>query len=111
MRGSDQFMEHIEDTITAFCEAVLCDGAINSYRGFGRKQKREGSLDYLMPETPFRLFATDNYFEQYDGPNVFAVKGQKIFVASGWPTQYGNCRSSGVRSFPNFFYYSINVLP
>ena len=35
-----------------------------------------------MSETPFEPFTTDNYFEQYDIPTVFVVKGQKIIVAS-----------------------------
>lgn len=35
-----------------------------------------------MSETPFEPFTTDNYFEQYDIPTAFVVKGQKIVVAS-----------------------------
>lgn len=82
MRYSEQFMEHIEYAFTAFCRIVLRNAAISAYRDFGRKQKHEVSLDYLMSETPFEPFATDNYFEQYDIPTVFVVKGQKIIVAS-----------------------------
>ena len=82
MRYSEQFMEHIEYTFAAFCRVVLRNEAINAYRDFGRKQKREVSLDYMMSETPFEPFTTDNYFEQYDKPTVFVVKGQRIVVAS-----------------------------
>lgn len=58
--------------------------SFNGYRDFGRKQKHEVSLDYLMSETPFEPFTTDNYFEQYvyEKPTVFVVKGQEIIVAS-----------------------------
>ena len=63
MRYSEQFMEHIEYTFAAFCKIVLRNAAISAYRDFGRKQKREVSLDYLMSETPFEPFTTDNYFE------------------------------------------------
>ena len=82
MRYSEQFKEHIEYTFAAFCKVVLRNEAINAYRDFGRKQKREVSLDYLMSETPFEPFTTDNYFEQYNRPTVFVVKGQRIVVAS-----------------------------
>lgn len=82
MRYSEQFMEHIEYTFAAFCRVVLRNEAINAYRDFGRKQKREVSLDYMMSETPFEPFTTDNYFEQYDKPTIFVVKGQRIVVAS-----------------------------
>ena len=82
MRYSEQFKEHIEYTFAAFCKGVLRNEAINAYRDFGRKQKREVSLDYLMSETPFEPFTTDNYFEQYNKPTVFVVKGQRIVVAS-----------------------------
>lgn len=46
------------------------------------KQKREVSLEYLISETPLEPFTTDTYFEQYDQPTFFAVKGQEIVVAS-----------------------------
>lgn len=82
MKYSEQFMEHIEYSFTAFCKTVLRNEAINAYRDFGRKQKREVSLDYLMSETPFEPSTMDNYFEQYDKPTVFVVKGQEIIVAS-----------------------------
>ncbi len=82
MRYSEQFMEHIEYTFAAFCKIVLRNVAISAHRDFGRKQKREVSLDYLMSETPFEPFTTDNYFEQYDKPTVFIVKGQEIIVAN-----------------------------
>lgn len=82
MRYSEQFMEHIEDAFNAFCRVVLRNEAINAYRDFGRKQKREVSLDYLMSETPFEPFMTDNYFEQYDKPNIFVVREQKVVVVS-----------------------------
>ena len=82
MRYSEQFMEHIEYAFAAFGRTVLRNAAISAYCDFGRKQKREVSLDYLMSETHFEPFTTDNYFEQYDIPTVFVVKGQKIVVAS-----------------------------
>ena len=82
MRYSEQFMEHIEYTFAAFCNVVFRNAAINAYRDFGRKQKREVSLDYLMSETPFEPFTMDRYFEQYDTPTVFVVKGQEIIVVS-----------------------------
>ena len=63
MRYSEQFMEHIEYAFAAFCKIVLRNAAISAYRDFGRKQKHEVSLDYLMSETSFEPFATDNYFE------------------------------------------------
>ena len=77
MRYSEQFMEHIEYAFAAFCKIVLRNAAISAYRDLGRKQKHEVSLDYLMSETPFEPFTTDSYFEQYDKPTVFVVKGQK----------------------------------
>lgn len=82
MRYSEQFMEHIEYAFAAFCRVVLRNAAISAYRDFGRKQKREASLDYLMSETPFEPFTTDNYFEQYDKPTVFVAKGQEIIITS-----------------------------
>lgn len=84
MKYSEQFMEHTEYTFAAFCNVVLRNAAINAYRDFGRKQKHEVSLDYLMSETPFEPFSTDNYFEQYvyENPTVFVVKGQEVIVES-----------------------------
>ena len=82
MRYSEQFMEHIEYAFNAFCRVVLRNAAINAYRDFGRKQKREVSLDYLMSETYFEPFATDNYFEKYDKPTIFVVGGKEIIVTS-----------------------------
>ena len=82
MRSSEQFMERIECTFSAFCKVVLRNEAINAYRDFRRQQMHEISLDYLMSETPFEPFTTDNYFEQYDKPTVFVVKGQKVVIAS-----------------------------
>lgn len=84
MKYSEQFMEHTEYTFAAFCNVVLRNAAINAYRDFGRKQKHEVSLDYLMSETPFEPFTTDNYFEQYvyENPTVFVVKGQEVIIAS-----------------------------
>ena len=79
---SEEYKEHIEYTFAAFCKVVLHNAAINAYRDFGRKQKREISLEYLMSETSFEAFTTDTYFEQYDQPTVFVVKGQEIVVAS-----------------------------
>ena len=79
MRYSEQFMEHIEYAFAAFCRIVLRNAAISAYRDFGRKQKHEVSLDYLMSETPFEPFTTDNYFEQYDIPTVFVVKRAEYY--------------------------------
>ena len=76
MKYSEQFMEHIEYAFAAFCKIVLRNAAISTYRDLGRKQKHEVSLDYLMSETSFEPFATDNYFEQYvyEKPTVFFVQ-------------------------------------
>ena len=82
MKYSEQFMEHIECTFAAFCNVVLRNEAINAYRDFGRKQKQEVSLEYLISETSLEPFTMDRYFEQYDTPTVFVVKGQEIIVAS-----------------------------
>lgn len=84
MKYSEQFMEHTEYTFAAFCNVVLRNAAINAYRDLGRKQKHEVALDYLMSETSFEPFATDNYFEQYvyEKPTVFVVKGQEVIVES-----------------------------
>ena len=81
MRYSEQFMEHIEYAFAAFCRIVLRNAALNAYRDFGQKTKREVSLDYLMSETSFEPFTTDNYFEQYK-PTTFVVKGQKVIVVN-----------------------------
>ena len=81
MKYSEQFMEHIEYAFAAFCKIVLRNVAISAYRDFGRKQKYEVSLDYLMSETSFEPFATDNYFEQYvyEKPTVLSCKGKKRY--------------------------------
>lgn len=78
----EEYKERIEYMFAAFCKVVLRNAAFTAYRDFGRKQKREVSLDYLMSETPFEPFTTDSYFEQYDKPTVFVVQGQEIIVAS-----------------------------
>ena len=84
MKYSEQFMEHTEYTFAAFCNVVLRNAAINAYRDFGRKQKHEVSLDYLMSETSFEPFSTDNYFEQYvyEKPTIFVVKGKEVIIES-----------------------------
>ena len=79
---SEAYKEHIEYTFAAFCKVVLRNAAIIAYRDFGRKQKREVSLEYLISKTPLEPFTTDIYFEQYDQPTVFVAKGQEIVVAS-----------------------------
>lgn len=79
---SEKYKEHIEYTFAAFCKIVLHNAAMTVYRDFGRKQKQEVSLEYLISETPFEPFTTDTYFEQYDQPTIFVVKGQAIVVAS-----------------------------
>lgn len=81
MSYSEEYKEHIEYAFNAFCKVVLRNAALNAYRDFGRKRKHEVSLDYLLSETPFEPFTTDNYFEQYN-PTVFVVKGQEIIVTS-----------------------------
>ena len=82
MKYSEQFMERMECSFAAFCKVVLRNAVISAYRDFGRKQKCEVSLDYLMSETSFEPFVTDNYFEKYDKLTAFVVKGQEIIVAS-----------------------------
>ncbi len=85
MKYSEQFMEHIEYAFAAFCKIVLRNAAISAYRDLGgRKQKHEVSLDYLMSETSFELFAADNNFEQYvyEKPTVFVVQGKEVVVTS-----------------------------
>ena len=72
MRYSEQFMEHIEYTFAAFCNVVLCNVAINAYRDFGRKQKCEVSLEYLISEMPLEPFAMDRYSRRA-GSNTPAV--------------------------------------
>lgn len=79
---SEEYKEHIEYAFAAFCRIVLRNAAVSAYRDFGRKQKHEVSLEYLMSETSFEPFSTDTYFEQYDQPTVFIVKGQEIVVAN-----------------------------
>lgn len=78
----EEYKEHIEYTFAAFCKVVLHNAAMTAYRDFGRKQKREISLEYLISETSFEASTTDTYFEQYDQPTIFVVKGQEIVVAS-----------------------------
>lgn len=63
---SEEYKEHIEYAFAAFCRIVLRNAAVSAYRDFGRKQKHEVSLEYLMSETSFEPFSTDTYFEQYD---------------------------------------------
>lgn len=82
MSYSAEYKEHIEYTFATFCKIVLRNASISAYRDFGRKQKREVSLDYLISVTPFEPFTTDNYLEQYDKPTVFVGKGQEVIVAS-----------------------------
>ena len=80
MRYSEQFMEHIEYAFATFCKVVLRNAAISAYRDLGRKQKHEVSLDYLMSETSFEPFVTDNYFEQYvyEKPTILSCRGKKF---------------------------------
>lgn len=82
MKYTEQFKEHIEYAFHAFCKVVLHNAAINAYRDFGRKQKREVSLEYLMSETSFEPFTMDTYFEECEKPTLFIVKGQEIVVAN-----------------------------
>lgn len=82
MSYSEDYKERIEYMFAAFCKVVLRNAAFTAYRDFGRKQKREVSLDYLMSETPFEPFTMDSYFEKYDKPTVFVVQGQEVIVVS-----------------------------
>lgn len=82
MSYSEKYKEHIEYTFAAFCKVVLRNAAINAYRDLKRRQEREISLDYLMSETSYEPFITDTYFEQYDTPTVFVVKGKKVIAGS-----------------------------
>ena len=86
MRSSEQFMERIECTFSAFCKVVLRNEAINAYRDFRRQQMHEISLDYLMSETPFEPFTTDNYFEQYDK----CIYPCLIYLEDGKPERFAN---------------------
>lgn len=79
---SEEYKEHIEYTFAAFCRVVLHNVAMSAYRDFGRKQKREVSLEYLISETPLEPFTTDTYFEQYDQPTIFVVRGQENVAES-----------------------------
>lgn len=40
------------------------------------------SLDYLLSETSFVPSTTDAYFEEYDEPTAFVVKGQTVLIAN-----------------------------
>ena len=82
MSYSEDYKERIEYMFAAFCKVVLRNAAFTAYRDFGRKQKREVSLDYLMSETPFEPFTMDSYFEKYDKPTVFVVQEQEVIVVS-----------------------------
>ncbi len=82
MSYSEEYKEHIEYTFAAFCKVVLRNAAMTAYRDFGRKQKREISLDYLMSETSFEPFTADSYFERQDKPTIFIVQEKEIIVAN-----------------------------
>ena len=56
--------ERIEYMFAAFCKVVLGNAAFTAYRDFGRKQKREVSLDYLISEASCEPFTIDSYFEK-----------------------------------------------
>lgn len=81
MSYSEEYKEHIEYTFAAFCKVVLRNAAMTAYRDFGRKQKREVSLDYLVSETPFEPSTMDSYFEKQDKPTIFVVQGKEVIVA------------------------------
>lgn len=82
MSYSEKFTEHIEYAFHAFCKVVLRNAAISAYRDFGRKQKREVSLDYLMSETSFEPSTMDSYFEREDKPTIFVIQGKEVIVAN-----------------------------
>lgn len=80
MRYSEQFMEPIEYVFNTFCKIVLRYEAINAWWDLKRKEAREISLDYLMPERLFEPSAIDNYFVGYRDEAIGKL--------------YGRCRSS-----------------
>lgn len=82
MAYTEQYREHIEHSFKAFCKTVLHNEAINACHDFQRKERREVSFDYLICETSFAPFTTDNCFERYDKPTVFVVHGKEVVVAS-----------------------------
>ena len=73
--------EHIEYTFAAFCKVVLRNTA-TEHTIFRAETKQEVSLEYIISETLLEPFTTDTYFEQYDQPTVFVVKGQAFVVAN-----------------------------
>ncbi len=79
---SEKYKEHIEYAFAAFCKEVFRNEAMTAHRDFGLKQQREISLEYLISETSFEAFTTDNCLDQYDQPTVFVVKGQEIVIAN-----------------------------
>ena len=80
MEYSEQFMEHIEYAFHAFCKIVLRYAAINAWRDLKRKEAREISLDYLMPERFFEPSVMDRYFEKQDKLTIFLVFGKEVIV-------------------------------
>ena len=80
MSYSDQFKEHIEYTFNGFCKTVLYHEALNAYRDLQRKQRHEISLEYIITETTFEPFATDEYFQAAHKPTEFQVRGQTVIV-------------------------------
>ena len=82
MSYSEEYKEHIEYTFAALCKVVLCNAAMTAYRDFGRKQKWEVSLDYLMSETPFEPSTMDSYFEKQDKPTIFFVQGKEVIITN-----------------------------
>lgn len=77
---SEEYREHIECTFAAFCKVVLHNAAINAYRDFGRKQKREVSLEYLMSETSFEAFTTDTFIDTAVMISIVNIKRYKAIV-------------------------------
>ena len=82
MMNSEQYREHIEHTFNAFCKIVLYHAALGAYKKIRKKQQFEVSLDYLRKFDFEPIAITDEYFEKYDVPTVFTVRGKTVIVES-----------------------------
>ena len=82
MVNTEQYREHIERTFNAFCKIVLYHAALGVYKKLRKKQQFEVSLDYLRKFDFEPIAITDEYFEKYDVPTVFTVRGKTVIVES-----------------------------
>ena len=82
MMNTEQHREHIEHTFNAFCKIVLYHAALGAYKKIRKKQQFEVSLDYLRKFDFEPIAITDEYFEKYDVPTVFTVRGKTVIVES-----------------------------